>query len=109
MNTGVPHGVYFNSYKKYTVFTFNDANYNMKFDSVYEERDNKSIDLRYPLKSPSPGTVILFDESGMARNKNWALGNFTIYLDIPVRYNCITVSTSRIAMGRWDGNKCEVK
>ncbi len=109
MNTGIPHGVYFDNYKKYTIFTFNDVNYNLKFDGVSEEKDKKSVDLKYALSNPAPGAVILFDENGMARNKNWALGNFTIYLNIPARYNCIAVSTSRIAMGEWDGNRCKVK
>ncbi len=109
MNTGIPHGVYFDSNKKYTVFTFNDTNYNMKFDGNSEEKNGKSIDLRYPLSRPAPGAVILFDRNGMVRNKNWALGSFTIYVDVPAKYNCIAVSVSRIALGEWDGNRCKSK
>jgi len=109
MNSGVPHGVYFDSSKQYTVFLFDDVNYNLKFDGVNEEKDTESFDLKYPLSSPVPGTTILFDENGMARNKNWALGSFTIRVSIPARYNCIAVSASRIAMGEWDGSKCKVK
>ncbi len=109
MNSGISHGVYFDSYQKYTLFTFNDVNYNLKFDGANEEKDPKSVDLKYPLGSPAPGTVILFDEDGMARDKNWALGSFTIYVNIPARYNCISVSFSRIAMGEWDGSSCKLK
>ncbi len=108
MNTGMPHGIRFDNSKQYTTFTFNDKNYNLVYDGVSEEADTKSVTLKYSLDGPNSGTVILFDKSGMARTKNWGLGNCTIYINSPARYNCIAVSNSRIKMGVWDG-KCEVK
>ncbi len=109
MNTGIPQGIRFNNPKKYTAFTFNDKNYNLVYDGVSEEADAKNVDLKYSLDGPSSGTVILFDKSGIARKSDWGLGLFTIYINYPAKYNCITISSSRIKMGEWNGSSCEVK
>ncbi len=111
MNTGVPHGIRFDSSKQYTVFVFKDSNYNLKFDSVNEEDSSQSESLQYALNGPQSGTVILFDKKGLARNSNWGLGSFTIYISSPARHNCINVSVGRIKMGVWNGSssKCEAK
>ena len=109
MSTGVPHGIRFDSATQYTLFEFDDKNYNMVFDGVGEEKNSvQKSGLKFDLEKKGSGGfpfAVLFDEMGVANN------NFTIRIDSPARYNCITVSSTRIKMGVWNSatNKCEVK
>ncbi len=109
MNSGIPHGIVFNSPTQYTVFTFNDKNYNLEFDGVQEEKNAKTIYLKYPLRGLNAGTVILFDINGIVKTSNWASGTFTMYINYPAKYNCLSVSPGRIKTGVWDGTACKVK
>jgi prepilin-type N-terminal cleavage/methylation domain-containing protein len=113
MNTGIPHGIRFDSSKQYTIFTFDDKNYNLKFDGASEEKNPQITSLKYEISAKSLNIpfVILFDKKGITKNDTWGLGGGTIYIDYPARYNCITISSSRVKMGVWDGSKskCEVK
>jgi len=114
MNTGIPHGIRFDSTTQYTLFTFNDKNYNLKFDGVTEEKNALNVTLKYPLNNITPGSVIMFGDKGIARNNNWCsygdnVDNITLYISYPARHNCIEVSISRIVMGEYNAGKCEVK
>ena len=112
MNSGIPHGVMFDSSKQYTLFTFDDKDYDLTFDNTSEEKDASIKIVNYDLQAGSNsvnGMVILFDKTGMAKTSSWGLGNFTIDINYPARYNCITISSSRIKMGVWDGSDCQVK
>jgi prepilin-type N-terminal cleavage/methylation domain-containing protein len=114
MNSGIPHGVRFDSSKQYTIFTFDDQNYNLKFDDTNEEKDVSTKTVNYDLQKKGgsiSGRVILFDKTGMTKDEKWKEGNLTIYIDYPTRYNCIAISSSRIKMGVWDASKskCQVK
>ena len=109
MSSGVPNGVRFDSSTTYTLFEFNDTNYDMQYDGVGEEKNPvQRSGLKFDLAKPPAGTVVLFDERGMAKNVGTG---FTVYINSPARYNCIAVSSNRIKMGAWDSanNKCEVK
>lgn len=107
MSSGVPHGIRFDSATQYTLFEFDDNNYNMVFNGVGEEKDAISKgNLKFDLAKPPAGTVILFDERGMAKNVGTG---FTVYINSPARYNCIKVHWNRIKMGEWDGSDCKVK
>ena len=109
MNSGVPNGIRFDSKTEYTLFEFDDKNYNMVFDGTQEEKNPvQKSGLKFDLASPPAGTVVLFDRKGMAKNSNWGFGNFTVYINSPARYNCIAVSSNRIKMGVWDGS-CKIK
>jgi len=112
MNSGVPNGIRFDSQTQYTLFEFDDKNYNMKYDAdENEEKDPiKKSGLKFGLeiKNGSFPFVVLFDGKGMAKSANWGIGNFTVYIDSPARYNCIAISSNRIKMGVWDGS-CEIK
>ncbi len=109
MNTGIPHGIRFDSSTQYTIFTLDDKNYNLKFDGVSEEKDATTVTLKYPLNGIAPGSVIMFGDEGVARSSNWSFGSFTLYINYPARHNCIKVYISRIAMGEYNAGKCEVK
>jgi type II secretory pathway pseudopilin PulG len=114
MNSGIPHGVRFDSSKQYTIFTFDDKNYNLKFDDTNEEKDASIKTVNYDLQAGGnsiSGKVILFDKTGMAKTSSWGLGNFTIDINYPAKYNCLSISSSRIKMGVWNENdhSCQVK
>ena len=107
MSSGVPHGIRFDSATQYTLFEFNDTNYDMQY-ATGEEGNNtvQKSGLKFDLAKPPAGTVVLFDERGMAKNVGTG---FTVYINSPARYNCIKVHWNRIKMGEWDGSDCEVK
>ncbi len=107
IETGIPRGVVFNSLKSYTVFVFNDTNHNLQFDGNNEELNPVNTTLSVPLNGPTPGTVIMFDNMGVSRTKQWGLGNFTVYINSPARYNCLVISSGRIRKGVWSNNACE--
>jgi len=109
MNSGVPHGVRFDSQNQYTLFEFNDANYNLKFDGTSEEKNPSTISVSYPLTGVSSIPVVIFNREGMAKTATWGLSNLTIRIDFSARYNCIVISSSRIKLGVWDGSNCKVK
>ena len=109
MKSGVPHGVVFDSTSKYTLFEFEDKNYNLVFDGIDEERGKKSVDIPYPFNSDVVGKVVMFDSAGIARKEDWGLCSLTIYVNSPAGYNCIAISASRIKMGVWDGSNCKIK
>jgi len=109
ISTGIPRGMIVDSPTKYTLFTFDDKNFNLIFDGATEEADPLSKTLKIPLNGPAASTVILFDNRGMSRSANWGIGNFTIYINIPARFNCIVVSAGRIRKGVWNGSSCEAR
>ena len=112
MSSGVPNGIKFDSATQCTLFEFNDANYNMEYDGVGEEKDPiQKSGLKFNLAKKGSGAfpfAVLFDERGMAKNVGTG---FTVYINSPARYNCIAVSSNRIKMGAWNSasSKCEVK
>jgi len=108
MSSGVPNGVIFDSSTAYTLFEFDDADYNMQYTAGEEKDPIQKSGLKFDLAKPPAGTVVLFDERGMAKNVGTG---FTVYINSPARYNCIAVSSNRIKMGAWNSasSKCEVK
>jgi type II secretory pathway pseudopilin PulG len=111
MNSGVPNGIKFDLATQYTLFEFDDTNYDMIFDAGEDSNPVQKSGLKFDLEKKGgaiAGTVVLFDERGMAKNVGTGL---TVYINSPARYNCIAVSSNRIKMGAWNSasSKCEVK
>lgn len=118
INSGVPNGIRFDSPTQYTLFEFDDSQgspkYNMQYTAGEEKDPTQKSGLKFDLEKKGgaiAGTVVLFDEKGMAKNDSWGFDSFTILINSPARYNCIAVSSNRIKMGAWNSasNKCEVK
>ncbi|MCD6262391.1 MAG: prepilin-type N-terminal cleavage/methylation domain-containing protein [Deltaproteobacteria bacterium] len=112
MSTGVPNGIRFDSATQYTLFEFNDADYDMVFDAGEEKDPVQKSGLKFDLICPvwnADNSIVMFDEKGVYRNKKWGGTGITIRINSPARYNCIAVSSNRIKMGEWDGSDCEVK
>ena len=109
MNSGIPQGIRFDSTLKYTLFEFDDKNYNLKFDGVNEERNRESVTVSYSFNSNVVGKVIMFDSDGIARDENWGIGGLTVYVNFPANHNCVKVHISRIKLGVWNGSNCEIK
>jgi len=103
MSSGVPHGIRFDSATQYTLFEFDDKNYNMVFDGVGEEKNSvQKSGLKFDLICPvwnADNSIVMFDEKGVYRNKKWGGTGITIRIDSPARYNCIKVFSTRIKMG----------
>ena len=112
MEKGDSYGILFNSNREYLLVKFLDSNYNLKVDSDEELIPIKRVDLKYPLSKKGgnlEGTIILFDNRGIARTANWGLGGITIFINYPARINCIIASPTSIKLGKWDENTSECK
>jgi type II secretory pathway pseudopilin PulG len=118
MNSGVPNGIRFDSATQYTLFEFNDTTkYDMKYAAGEEKDPVQKSGLKFDLEKKGGAiadTVVLFDERGMARNKDWFHGGFTLHVkNSPkgTRCSCIKVYWTRIKTGMWDSasNECKVK
>ena len=59
-------------------------------------------DLLYPVKRNTSAGYVTFKPSGLANNQ------LSFYIDSvsDVEYNCVSVSETRIKMGKWDGSNC---
>ena len=107
ISTGNNYGIVFNT-NSYTLFRFNDANYNLKFDGAKEMSDAVTKKVKYEILKkkannnyiPATDSVVIFDRDGFARNTNWGIGGFTIKVDSSgidsLKYNCVIISTQRI-------------
>ncbi len=112
MSSGVPNGMRFDSATAYTLFEFNDTNYNMQYTAGEEKDPIQKSGLKFDLICPvwpANNSIVMFDERGMYKNKNWGGTGITIRINSPARYNCIAVSSNRIKMGEWDGSDCKIK
>jgi len=106
ITTGENYGVVFNA-NSYILFKFNDSNYNMKYDGSSEMTDSIIKNVKYKILkkigssyTDASNDVVIFDKNGVARNKNWGFGGFTIKIgssDVAsIRYNCVIISAQRI-------------
>ena len=109
ITTGENYGVAFNV-NSYTLFRFDDSNYNMKYDGPSEMADAVTKSVKYRILKKTNGgylsasnNIVIFDKNGVARNVNWGFGGFTIKVDSsgigPIRYNCVIISAQRIKEG----------
>ena len=107
ISTGGDYGIVFNP-NSYTLFRFNDIDYNMQFDETKEMADAATKNVKYRILKkktdgsfvPAADNVVIFDKSGFVRNVNWGIGGFTIKVDSvgvgSMKYNCVIISTQRI-------------
>lgn len=107
ISTGNNYGILFNS-NSYTLFRFNDIDYNMQFDRTKEMTDTITKNVKYKILKkktdgsyvPAANSVVIFDRDGFTRNVMWGIGGFTIKVDSSgvssIKYNCIIISTQRI-------------
>lgn len=106
VTTGDSYGVMFNT-SSYVLFKFKDTDYNLIFNGASEMIDTIIKNVKYKiLKKIGSGyvgasnDVVIFDKNGVARNRNWGFGSFTIKVDSDdissIKYNCVVISTDRI-------------
>lgn len=106
ITTGYNYGVMFNT-NSYILFKFKDTNYNLIFNGAQEMIDTVVKNVKYKiLKKTGNGyvgasnDVVIFDKNGVARNRNWGFGSFTVKVNSPgissIRYNCVVISAERI-------------
>ncbi len=119
-------GIRFVNSNSYIIFKFNDCNQDYDYDvdgcsSSREEADSHTITMPTgielkrvtggALESPNNDLtkdILIFDRFGQPRQASWAVGNRTLVVmhQTAGHKKCISISTSRIRQGNWNGTDC---
>lgn len=109
-------GIRFANPTSYTIFEFNDADADFRYDDAGEEANtiqrNLSSSIVIDINGANPdNNVLLYDKLGIPRNPEWKLSQMTIVIrhesSSSVRQKCVVVSTNRVREGLWDGSNCQ--
>jgi len=113
---GLGFGIRLIDSKSYTIFEFNDADGDFKYDGAGEEAIptsralNSSVVINIDGVAPD-NKVLIYDKLGIPRSTDWALENLTLVVKhesaADVQQKCVVVSTNRVREGLWDGSSCD--